>query len=178
MWARFRRRDPLCGQARHDDAMGARPILRQGTEMPHLRRRGVGVCQGDARPLHLTQHKQPGLRETNGIAERNVQSLSACVRALLERSGLEHQYWLCACRAAAFARNANVGGGGSPWRKRHQEGNYQGARCPFRARVAGMPGLTDTKRAKFAPRAMPPLYLGPVLSRGHRGRGLHAIVFI
>eukprot|EP00969_Alexandrium_andersonii_P350008 15432325-Alexandrium_andersonii.AAC.1 len=31
----------------------------------------------------------PGRFETNAIAERNVQSLSTCVRALLEQSGLE-----------------------------------------------------------------------------------------
>ena len=64
----------------------------------------------------------PGRPETNGIAEGNVQSLSACVRALLEQPGLEHLRWPYACRAAALALNTNVHSGGSYWRKRHQEG--------------------------------------------------------
>eukprot|EP00969_Alexandrium_andersonii_P189827 8387211-Alexandrium_andersonii.AAC.1 len=35
----------------------------------------------------------PGRRETNAVAERAVQPLSACVRVLLEQSGLEMAFW-------------------------------------------------------------------------------------
>eukprot|EP00969_Alexandrium_andersonii_P224301 9906206-Alexandrium_andersonii.AAC.1 len=47
----------------------------------------------------------PGRSETNAIAERNVQSLATCVRALLEQSGLEQAFWPYAARAAAHALN-------------------------------------------------------------------------
>eukprot|EP00969_Alexandrium_andersonii_P021937 960324-Alexandrium_andersonii.AAC.1 len=42
----------------------------------------------------------PGRSETNGVAERNIQNLSNCVRSLLEQSGLEHFFWPYAARAA------------------------------------------------------------------------------
>eukprot|EP00969_Alexandrium_andersonii_P185086 8176514-Alexandrium_andersonii.AAC.1 len=47
----------------------------------------------------------PGRSENNGVAERSIQNLSNCVRALLEQSGLEHFFWPYAARAAAFSLN-------------------------------------------------------------------------
>eukprot|EP00969_Alexandrium_andersonii_P290099 12822358-Alexandrium_andersonii.AAC.1 len=35
----------------------------------------------------------PGRSETNGVAGRNIQGLSKCVRAPLEQSGLEQFFW-------------------------------------------------------------------------------------
>ena len=54
----------------------------------------------------------PGRHETNGVAERNIQKLSAAARTLLEQSGLEHCFWPYAGRMAAFGLNTQVIGGG------------------------------------------------------------------
>ena len=79
---------------------------------------------------HVTS--TPGRHETNAIAERTVQTLSTCVRALLEQSGLEHSYWPLAGRFAAFARNntKDEADGLSPWERRHGT-PFAGPLCPF-----------------------------------------------
>eukprot|EP00969_Alexandrium_andersonii_P239414 10569221-Alexandrium_andersonii.AAC.1 len=58
----------------------------------------------------------PGRSETNVVAERSIQSLTNCVRALLEQSGLEHFFWPYAARAAAFSLNIRQASDGkSAW---------------------------------------------------------------
>eukprot|EP00969_Alexandrium_andersonii_P332475 14692496-Alexandrium_andersonii.AAC.1 len=76
----------------------------------------------------------PGRSETNGVAERNIQNLSNCVRALLEQSGLEHFFWPCAARAAAFALNIRKDDDGkSAWERRHGQ-KWLGPAIPFGCR--------------------------------------------
>ena len=88
--------------------------------MCHIYSDGASEFAKVARDLFIPHTTSiPGRPEANGIVERSVQSLSACVRALLEQSGPEYHDWPYACRAAALALNTNLDGGGSAWHKRH-----------------------------------------------------------
>eukprot|EP00969_Alexandrium_andersonii_P116311 5142258-Alexandrium_andersonii.AAC.1 len=55
----------------------------------------------------------PSRSETNSVAERNIQSLSNCVRALLEQSGLEQLFWPYVARDAALSLNIREDAGGN-----------------------------------------------------------------
>ena len=96
---------------------------------------------------HVTS--TPGRHESNAIAERNVQTLSQCVRALLEQSGLEHSYWPLAGRFAAFALNNHKDDfdGKTPWERRHGT-PFEGPFIPFGSLVSFIPSPTapDAKR--------------------------------
>eukprot|EP00969_Alexandrium_andersonii_P300012 13262756-Alexandrium_andersonii.AAC.1 len=110
----------------------------------------------------------PSRSETNGVAERNIQSLSNCIRAPLGQSGLELFFWPFAARAAAFALNIREDAeGASAWEHRHGE-KWPGPPLPSSCRMSFTRSLTDKrKKGKFTAKARPGIFLGLVLQRGH-----------
>eukprot|EP00969_Alexandrium_andersonii_P110622 4881653-Alexandrium_andersonii.AAC.1 len=86
------------------------------------------------------------MSETNGAAERSIQSLSKCARALLGQSGLGHFFWPYAAYAAAFSLDIRPGAEGKSARERGRGGRWMGPALPFGRRMSFMPSLTGKRK--------------------------------
>ena len=73
----------------------------------------------------------PGMPKTNGLIENKVKLVLHGARVLLRQAGFEPRWWAFAVRHFAMARNIENRGDGSPWSRRHGDGNFSGVILPF-----------------------------------------------
>ena len=109
-----------------------------------------------------------GIKGNNGIAERLVRTLLDGSRTLLEHSGLPLSFWPLAMRCFSILYNVThlLEDSSTPWSRRHGQ-EFNGELVPFGALVNFMPSPEELKRQpKFAPRAIPGVFLGYELSPG------------
>ena len=109
-----------------------------------------------------------GIKGNNGIAERLVRTLLDGSRTLLEQSGFPLSFWPLAMRCFSVLYNVTHQheDSSTPWTRRHGQ-EFDGELVPFGALVNFMPSPEELKRQpKFAPRAMPGVFLGYELSPG------------
>ena len=68
----------------------------------------------------------PGMPKTNGLIENKVKLVLHGARVLLRQAGFEPRWWPFAVRHFSMARNIENRGDGSPWTRRHGDGNFSG----------------------------------------------------
>ena len=73
----------------------------------------------------------PGMPKTNGLIENKVKLVLHGARVLLRQAGFEPRWWPFAVRHFSMARNIENRGEGSPWMRRHGNGNFSGVILPF-----------------------------------------------
>ena len=73
----------------------------------------------------------PGMPKTNGLIENKVKLVLHETRVLLRQAGFEPRRWPFAVRHFSMARNIENRGDGSPWMRRHGDGNFSGVILPF-----------------------------------------------
>ena len=73
----------------------------------------------------------PGMPKTNGLIENKVKLVLHGARVLLRQAGFEPRWWPFAVRHFSMARNIENRGDGSPWTRRHGDGNFSGVILPF-----------------------------------------------
>ena len=69
--------------------------------------------------------------KTNGLIENKVKLVLHGARVLLRQAGFEPRWWPFAVRHFSMARNIENRGEGSPWMRRHGDGNFSGVILPF-----------------------------------------------
>ena len=69
--------------------------------------------------------------KTNGLIENKVKLVLHGARVLLRQAGFEPRWWPFAVRHFSMARNIENRGEGSPWMRRHGNGNFSGVILPF-----------------------------------------------
>ena len=114
----------------------------------------------------------PGRPETNGVAERAVRTVVEGARTALEHAGLPPRWWCSAGRHFCMASNIAVINDNSSWQRRHGNGAFSGLRILFGCLIDFKPSPTKGKATpKFAPKAVPGIFLGYHLLPGGRWRG-------
>ena len=88
----------------------------------------------------------PGMPKTNGLIENKVKLVLHGARVLLRQAGFEPRWWPFAVRHFAMARNIENRGSGSPWNRRHGDGNFNGAILPFGCLVDFYPIAPKVRR--------------------------------
>ena len=113
----------------------------------------------------------PGRPDRNGVAERNVRVATEGARALLMHAGLPENWWPQAMAYMSVARNIESIEGLSPWESRFGGNKFQGPKIPFGALVDFKPSPVRGGPPKFAPKAVPGIFLGWVLLPGGKWKG-------
>jgi hypothetical protein len=113
----------------------------------------------------------PGRPDCNGVAERAVRTAVEGARTLLLHAGLPECWWPMAMRHFSVARNVEKVDGDSAWLRRFGGRPFNGHRIPFGALVEFKPSPTRDALSKFAPRAVPGIFLGYVLQPGCQWKG-------
>ena len=113
----------------------------------------------------------PGRPDRNGVAERNVRVATEGARALLMHAGLPENWWPQAMAYMSVARNIESIEGLSPWESRFGGHKFQGPKIPFGALVDFKPSPVRGGPPKFAPKAVPGIFLGWVLLPGGKWKG-------
>ena len=84
--------------------------------------------------------------KTNGVIENKVKLVLHGARVLLRQAGFEPRWWPFAVRHFSMARNIENRGDGSPWTRRHGDGNFSGVILPFGCLVDFYPMSPKTCR--------------------------------
>ena len=116
----------------------------------------------------LFESAPTGIKGNNGVAERLVRTMLDGSRTLLEQCGLPLCFWPLAMRCFSVLYNVThqLEDLSTPWTRRHGR-EFDGELVPFGALVNFMPSPEELKKQpKFAPRAIPGVFLGYELSPG------------
>ena len=111
----------------------------------------------------------PGIPQSNGYIERQVQDVLRGSRQAIEQSGLPHTFWMMAAAHYCMDENIRTDIGDSRWQKRHGK-HWMGLTLPFGASVAYYPAETTQIRKKTnvhsaAARLVPGIFLGHELTQ-------------
>jgi hypothetical protein len=102
----------------------------------------------------------PGRPQTNGVAERAVRTVLDGTRSALLHAGFEERYWSLACQHWCFAHNVQYDKlGNTPWMSR-LKAKFLGQLLPFGVLIDFLPSPIAADIPKFAPRAIPGLFIG------------------
>ena len=123
---------------------------------------------------------EPGDKQANGIAERQVQEIKLCTASNLAQAGLPHPYWVYAMNHAMMGLNVVRGEGGepTPWENRFGEA-FPGRLVPFGAAVTFHPNRENKGRTSlpFADKAVEGIFLGYHRTAGEQWKGEYEVAF-
>ena len=118
----------------------------------------------------LHQESQSGDKQSNGIAERQVQEAKLGTATNLAQAGITHPYWSYAMRHWMMAWNiTKKRGKDTPWELRNSE-PFPGKIVPFGALVRLHPSRGNKGRTAqpFADKTVEGVFMGYYLESGHR----------
>ena len=123
---------------------------------------------------------EPGDKQANGIAERQVQEIKLTTASNLAQAGLPHPYWVYAMNHAMMALNVTrrASGEATPWEARFGEA-FPGRMIPFGAAVAFHPNRENRGRTElpFADKAVEGIFLGYHRTIGEQWKGDYEVAF-
>ena len=125
----------------------------------------------------IHQTATPHRPQTNAFAERGIRTMLEGARAALLQAGMPHRYWPMAVRHHAFASaiSEQTNGDPSPWFLMHGE-QFEGWALPFGSLIHFRPPHPREHLDKFAPRAVPGLFLGWHVEPEYGFRGDYIVV--
>ena len=120
-----------------------------------------------------TEFSQPGVPQTNGIAERNNRDILSGTRTALISAGLPACFWPYASQCYTMNRNCLVDAstGTSPWSVTHGGETLDGKLFPFGRGVWFTPSPSKYTPGKWDGRAQWGIFAGYRLSPGCQSRG-------
>ena len=119
----------------------------------------------------------PGRPATNGVAERAVKRVVEGTRTLLLHAGLEPKWWPLVARHFCHAFNIEVVDGDSAWQRWHGNRPFPGKQIPFGCLIDFQPIPSKaSQEPKFAPKAVPGIFLGYHMLAGGRWKGDYIVV--
>ena len=119
------------------------------------------------------EYSQPGVPQTNGLAERNNQDILSGTRTMLAAAGLPACFWPWAAPCYCMRRNSLVNSqtGESPWSKTHGGEDLSRKLIPFGCGVWFKPAPTKYVPSKWEPRGQWGIFAGYRLAPGCEWRG-------